>query len=62
VLTVAGAAIVLVVLAANAGGAPILERLAFLLGLAWAPLAAGIGLSLLLVGLWLVHRARHGPK
>lgn len=58
ILALLGAVIILVVLSANAGGAPILERLAFALGLAWAPLAAGIGLSLLLIGLWLVWRAR----
>lgn len=58
IVTVIGAAIILVVLTANAGGTPILERLAFMLGLAWAPLAAGIGLSLLLIGLWLIWRAR----
>jgi hypothetical protein len=61
ILSILGAAIILVVLAADAGGAPILERLAFMLGLAFAPFAAGIGLSLLLIGLWLVWRARQPP-
>jgi hypothetical protein len=49
---------IVTVFAANFGTTPMLARLAFVLGLAWAPLAGGVGLSLLLIGLWLVWRAR----
>lgn len=58
VLLLAGAAIMAVVMAADVGGTPALEALALRLGLAVAPLLLAIGLSLMLVGLWLLWRGR----
>lgn len=58
VLLVVGAAIMAVVMAADVGGTPALEALALRLGLAVAPLLLAIGLSLMLVGLWLLWRGR----
>ncbi len=58
VVAALGAGMIVTVFAANFGTTPMLARLAFVLGLAWAPLAVGVGLSLLLIGLWLVWRAR----
>ena len=62
VIAALGAGMIVIVFAANFGATPMLDRLAFVLGLAWAPLAVGVGLSLLLIGLWLVWRVRTGQR
>jgi hypothetical protein len=58
VLLAIGAALLLVVLAADVGGSAVLEALAFDLGLAWGPLLQAVGLSLALTGAWLLWRSR----
>lgn len=57
-LTIAGAGLTGVVMAANSGPTPALEALAWKLGLALAPLLLGVGIVALLTGLWLIWRAR----
>ena len=61
ILLVVGGAILAVVMAADVGGTEALERLALQLGLAVAPLLQAIGLSLALIGGWLIWRARRSP-
>jgi len=58
----AGAVLMIVVMAANAGGTPALEALAHRLGLAWAPLLLAFGIALSLTGLWLLWRGRDRPE
>jgi len=62
ILTLVGGAGVAVVIAADIGGAPALERLAYRLGLALGPLLLGVAQVLLLVGLWLVWRATRSKE
>jgi hypothetical protein len=63
ILALLGAAGMVVVLAADIGGTPALEALAFDLGLAWAPLLLGVSQAALLVGAWMLWRAlRRPPK
>lgn len=62
ILTLIGAGLSALVLAANTGGPPALEKLAWSLGLAAGPLLLGVGQVLLLTGLWLLWRARKGSK
>jgi hypothetical protein len=61
ILTLLGAAGLAVVLAADIGGTPALEALAFRLGLAWGPLLLGVSQVLFLVGVWLLWRALRRP-
>lgn len=62
ILTLIGAGLSALVLAANTGGPPALEALAWRLGLAAGPLLLGIGQVALLTGLWLLWRARRRPE
>jgi hypothetical protein len=62
VLTLLGGAGVALVLAADIGGTPRLEALAFALGLAWGPLLLGVSLVMLRVGVWLLGRALRRPN
>ena len=62
VVLILGAAIMVVVMAADVGGPPALEALAYRLGLAWAPLLLAFGIALTLTGLWLLWRARRPPR
>jgi len=58
ILLVLGLLVTGTVMAADVGGTPTLEALAMRLGLAIAPLLLACGISLTLVGGWLLWRAR----
>ena len=55
-LLAVGLMLLTLVMAANAGGTPWLEALAFRLGLATAPLLLAFGIALALAGGWLLWR------
>jgi len=55
-----GLAILGAVMAADIGGTPTLEKWAFMLGLALAPMLQAVGIAATLVGGYLVWRARRG--
>ena len=59
ILTLIGGGGIAVILAADIGVTPELEKLAFRLGLALGPLLLGLAQVLLLIGLYLLWRATH---
>lgn len=56
-LLLAGAAMLLAVLAADIGGTPTLEAWAYTLGLAFGPMLQATGLALFLIGGWILWRS-----